>query len=111
MTRIRVMLVHEYVLARRGLRRMLDEYDDIEVAAEASDAIEALSQAETVCADVIVMDAELPHVSGLETVRMLKERDVPGAIIVLSLDAQKLSAAMQLGARAYLVEEADAVAN
>ena len=108
MSRIRVFLVHDYELARRGLRRMLEVYDDIEVVAEASNALEALSQIELVSPDVILMDAELPHVSGLETMRILKERGLPGAVIVLSSDAQKLTDAVQLGARAYLVREAEA---
>ena len=108
MSRIRVFLVHDYELARRGLRRMLEEYDDIEVVAEASNALEALSQIELVSPDVILMDAELPHVSGLETIRILKERGLPGAVIVLSSDAQRLTDAMQLGAKAYLVGEAEA---
>ena len=108
MSRIRVFLVHDYELARRGLRRMLEEYDDIEVVAEASNALEALSQIELVSPDVILMDAEMPHVSGLETMRILRERGLPGAVIVLSLDAQKLTDAVQLGARAYLVGEAEA---
>ena len=108
MSRIRVLLVHDYELARRGLRRMLEGYEDIEVVAEASDALEALSQVEMVSPDVILMDAEMPHVSGLETMSILKERGIPGAVIVLSLDGRKLADAVQLGARAYLVEEAEA---
>ena len=105
---IRVLLVHRYELARRGLRRMLEDHEDIEVVGEASNAVEALSQAELVSPDVILMDAELPYVSGLETIRILKERGLPGAVVVLSLDVERLGEALRLGAGAYLVEETEA---
>ena len=104
----RVLLVHRYELARRGLRRMLEEHEDMEVVAEAGNAVEALSQAELVSPDVILMDAELPYVSGLETIRILKERGLPGAVVVLSLDVERLEEALRLGVGAYLVEETEA---
>lgn len=71
---ISVLLVHKYELARRGLRRMLEDHEDIDVVAEAGNAVEALSQVELGSPDVILMDAEPPYVSGLETIRILKER-------------------------------------
>ena len=74
MSGIRVLLVHGYELARRGLRRMLEGYEDIEVVGEAGNAVEAIGQVGTAFPDVVLMDAEMPHVSGLETIRMLKER-------------------------------------
>ena len=104
----RVLLVHRYELARRGLRRMLEEHEDMEVVGEAGNAVEALGQAELVSPDVILMDAELPYVSGLETIRILRERGLPGAVVVLSMDVEKLDEALRLGAGAYLVEETEA---
>ena len=105
---ISVLLVHRYELARRGLRRMLEDHEDIDVVGEAGNAVEALSQVELVSPDVILMDAELPYVSGLETIRILKEWELPGAVVVLSLDVERLEEALRLGAGAYLVEEAEA---
>ena len=106
MSGIRVLLVHDYELARLGLRRMLEEHEDIEVVGEAGNAVEALSQVDTVSPDVILLDAEMPHVSGLELTRILKERSFPGAVIVLGIDIRRLDDAMQLGAGGYLVQDA-----
>ena len=108
MSDIRVTLVHKYELARRGLRRMLEEHEGIEVVGEAGNAIEALRQVELDSPDVVLMDAELPQISGLETTRLLKERGLPGAVVVLSLDARKLIDAMHMGAKAYVVENTEA---
>ena len=68
MNHIRVLLVHDSELARRGLRRMLEEYEDIEVVAEASNPHEALSQVEMVSPDFVLMDGELLHASSLDLV-------------------------------------------
>ena len=68
MSHIRVLLVHDSELTRRGLRRMLEEYEDIEVVAEASNPLEALSQVEKVSPDFILMDRELLHVGGPDRV-------------------------------------------
>ena len=106
MNDIKVLLVHEYELARRGLRRMLEDYNDIEVVGEAANALEAIDLALAVSPDVILMNAELPHVSGLEAIRILKERGYPGGVIVLSIDVGQLDSALRLGAGGYLVADA-----
>ena len=106
MSDIKVLLVHEYELARRGLRRMLEDYEDIEVIGEAANALEAIDLALAVSPDVILMNAELPHVSGLEAIRILKERGYPGGVIVLSIDVEQLDSALRLGAGGYLVADA-----
>ena len=108
MSGIRVLLVHDYELARRGLRRMLEGYEDIEVVGEAGNAVEAIGQVGTVSPDVVLMDAEMPHVSGLETIRILKEQGYSGAVIVLSIDIQQLDDALRLGVGGYLVQDAQA---
>ena len=68
MSHIRVLLVYDSELARRGLRRMLEEYEDIEVVAEASNPLEALSQVEKVSPDFVLMDRKLLHVGGPDLV-------------------------------------------
>ena len=108
MSGIKVLMVHDYELARRGLRRMLEGYEDIEVVGEAGNAVEAIGQVGTVSPDVILMDAEMPYVSGLETIRILKEQGYSGAVIVLSIDSQQLDDALRLGVGGYLVQDAQA---
>ncbi|MBI4199439.1 MAG: response regulator transcription factor [Chloroflexi bacterium] len=108
MSPIKVLLVHEYELARLGLRRMLEAHDDIEVVGEAADGTDALMRVATLSPDVIVMAADLPTLSGLETVALLKRRGLAGAVIVLSSDDARLAEAMQVGAKGYVVQDAEA---
>ena len=85
---IKALLVHPYERAQQGLRRVLEEHKDIEVVGEAHNAIEAMSQVDTVSPDVVLLDAEMPEADGLEIVSILKDRAFPGAVVVLSIDAQ-----------------------
>ena len=104
--RIKVLLVLDKILAQRGLRGTLEEYEDIQVVGEAGDAVEAMRQVAAACPDVIVMDADIPFINGLQTTRLLKERGYPGAVIVLSTDALHLQEAVDSGATGYLISDA-----
>ena len=104
--RIKVLLVLGDKLAQRGLRGALEEYEDIQVVGEAGDAVEAMRQVTAACPNVIVMDADIPFINGLETTRLLNEKGYPGAVIVLSTDALHLQEAVDSGATEYLISDA-----
>ena len=84
-TGIRVLLVDDHELARRGLRRMLELDADIHVVGEASNADEALGLVEDVSPDVVMMDIQMDSINGLEATRLLKDRGFAGAVIILSM--------------------------
>ena len=71
---IRVLLVDDSLLFRRGLLSLLQAVDDIEVVGEASDGREALEKAETLMPDVILMDVRMPDWDGLTATRLIKEQ-------------------------------------
>ena len=104
--RIRVLLVDDFELARRGLRRMLELDGEIEVVGEAGDADEALGQVEDLSPDVVIMDIKMGHINGLEATRLLRERGFTGAILVLSMFDEYLDEAIQVGADGYMVKDA-----
>ena len=94
--------------ARQTLRSTLLETGEVDVVGEADNAVEAVDQVTSSSPDVVLMDAHLPHISGLETTRILKDRGFPGGIIVLSDDIQKMEAALQSGAAGYLIKNGSA---
>ena len=75
---IRVLLVDDHELARRGLRRMLELSDDIEVVSEAGNADEALGQVLELSPDVVIMDIQMGYINGLEATQLLKDRGFAG---------------------------------
>ena len=103
---IRVLLVDDHELARRGLRRMLELSDEIVVVSEAGDADEALGQVEELSPDVVIMDIQMGHINGLETTQLLKDRGVAGAVLVLTMFEEYLEQAIQVGATGYLMKDA-----
>ena len=76
---IRVLLVDDHHLVRRGFRRMLEDEDDIEVAGEASDGKEAVERFRELTPDVVVMDFALPSINGAAAAREILKEAPAGA--------------------------------
>ncbi|HCG02816.1 MAG TPA: DNA-binding response regulator, partial [Chloroflexi bacterium] len=66
---IRVMLVDDHVFWRRGVKQIIDEQPDMEVVAEASNGEEAVSRATSVRPEIILMDVNMPKMSGVQATR------------------------------------------
>lgn len=106
MPQVKALIVSGDEPARQALRDTLLETGD--VVGEADNAVEAVDQAMSFSPDVVLLDAYLPRISGLETTRILKGKDFQGAIIVLSDDIQEMEAALQSGAVGYLIKNGPA---
>ncbi|MBS3956357.1 MAG: response regulator transcription factor [Clostridiales bacterium] len=104
---IRVCLVEDHPLMREGLRRILDDHDDIRVAVEAANGSEALERLRDVRVDVVLLDLRLPDIDGLTILRALNERGCPARVIVLTSmnDPSKVRTALQNGASGYLTKD------
>ena len=83
--KITVMLVDDHALVRRGFRRLLDDDRALEVVAEASNGAEAVGLALELKPQVIVMDCQLPQMTGLEATRKILQARPATAILMLSL--------------------------
>jgi len=110
---IRVMIVDDHTLFRRGLTALLGCDPRIEVAGDAADAGEALRRAPEIAPDVVLLDNHLPGVKGVDALPALREA-VPAARILMltvSEDADDLAAALRCGATGYLLKtmEGDAL--
>jgi DNA-binding NarL/FixJ family response regulator len=107
--RIRVFIVDDHKVVRRGLRTFLAAYDDLEVVGEAGNGQEALDQVGRVDPDVVLMDLLMPEIDGPTAIGHLISR-YPG-IQILALtsfsDKSLVRRAMEAGAIGYLLKEAD----
>jgi DNA-binding NarL/FixJ family response regulator len=107
-TKIKVLLVDDHSLVRRGFRRMLEDEADIAVIGEASNGDEAVRLARELVPQVIVMDCALPGTSGLAATRKILETAPPKAILMLSMHSEDtlVRQALDAGARGYILKNA-----
>jgi DNA-binding NarL/FixJ family response regulator len=104
---IKVMLVDDQNLVRKGVRSLLELSEEIEVVAEAADGAEAIRMVPEVMPDVVLLDMRMPGLSGLDVLRELAEQDrQPPTIILTTFDDDELVlAGIQAGARGYLLKD------
>jgi len=106
---IRVLVVDDHTLFRRGLIALLGQEAGVEVVGEAADAGEALRCAQTLRPDLILLDNHMPGVSGLALLPTLRA-ELPAArvlMLTVSEDEQDLVDALRNGAQGYLLKTAD----
>jgi DNA-binding NarL/FixJ family response regulator len=104
---IRVLIVDDHALFRRGLEMVLEEQSDIEVVGEGSDGNEAVEKAGDLLPDVVLMDIRMPRRGGIEACTAIKST-VPSAKIVMltiSDEEEDLFEAIKAGASGYLLKE------
>ena len=106
--KITVLLVDDHALVRRGFRRMLDDDQTLEVVGEASNGAEAVKLAAKLRPQVIVMDCQLPEMSGLEATRKILQFRPDTAILMLSMHSEDtlVRQALEAGARGYVLKNA-----
>jgi DNA-binding NarL/FixJ family response regulator len=104
---IRVLVVDDHALFRRGLEMVLEQEEDIEVVGEASDGAEAVAKAADAVPDVVLMDVRMPRRSGIEACTAIKETVPSAQIIMLTISDEEadLYEAIKAGAIGYLLKE------
>lgn len=105
---IRVIVVDDHDMVRRGLAVFLRTFDDLELVGEASDGEEALRAVEELRPDVVLMDLRMPGVDGVEATRRIRQQYPETQIIALTSfkDERLVHDALQAGAIAYLLKNA-----
>jgi DNA-binding NarL/FixJ family response regulator len=106
--KLKVLLVDDHALVRRGFRRMLEDEPTFHVAGEASDGLEAVELATELRPDVIVMDCALPQMNGIEASRRILAKLPDTAILMLSMHSEDtlVKQALEAGARGYVLKNA-----
>jgi DNA-binding NarL/FixJ family response regulator len=104
---IKVMLVDDQNLVRKGVHSLLELSEEIEVIAEAADGAEAIRAIPEVKPDVVLLDMRMPGKSGLDVLRELSEADqLPPTIILTTFDDDELLlAGIRAGAKGYLLKD------
>lgn len=105
--KVRVLIVDDHSMVRKGLRVLLDGYDDIEVVAEASDGQYAIDICRQQPVDVVLMDMLMPVVNGIQaTQQLLKSSPGIKVIALTSLDDEDtVQGALKAGAMGYLMKD------
>lgn len=104
---IRVVIVDDHALFRKGLDLILSEEPDIKIVGEAADGIEAVARAEELSPDVVLMDIRMPRSNGIEAARRIRDRLPDTRVIMLTVsDADEdLYESVKAGASGYLLKE------
>ncbi len=107
MQSIRVVIADDHPIVRSGIRDMLDDADGIDVVAEADSGPDALQKVEEHQPDVLLLDMEMPELSGLEVAERLQARNAPVRLLALSSydDQEYVQGLLESGASGYLTKE------
>jgi len=106
-TVIRIVLVDDQELVRAGFRMVLDAQPDMQVVGEASDGLGAIDLARRLHADVMVMDARMPRLDGVEATRHIRQAgDLPRVLMLTTFDLDEYAfAALKAGASGFLLKD------
>ena len=108
--RIRVLIVDDHAMVRRGMRDFLDLHDDLEVVGEAADGNGALEAAAALLPDVVVMDLLMPGLDGIAATAELKARHPAIEVVAITsfIEEDRITAALEAGASGFLLKDAEA---
>ncbi|MCG6882326.1 MAG: response regulator transcription factor [Silicimonas sp.] len=104
---VRVMIVDDHAMVAEGIEALLETYEDINVIATISNGRDAIEQADTLRPDVVLLDLNMPGVTGLSATEMILERQPEMRILILSMhdSPEYISTALSHGARGYILKD------
>jgi DNA-binding NarL/FixJ family response regulator len=108
--RIRVLLVDDHAMVRRGMRDFLGLHDDLDVVGEAIDGQAALEATAELLPDVVVMDLLMPGLDGIAATAELKRRHPSVEVVAITsfIEEERIAAAIEAGASGFLLKDAEA---
>ncbi len=106
--RIRLLLVDDHPVVRKGIRACLQKEEHLEVVGEAGDGQTALALAKEVLPDLVLMDIDMPQMNGLAVTEVLRKELPDTKVLILSMhgDSDYILRIIQSGARGYVLKEA-----
>jgi len=102
-----IFLADDHVLLRQGLKRIIEEADDMKVVGEAGDGLELLCIMKKTTPQMVILDISMPNLRGLEAIREIRVSHPGVKILVLTMhkDKEYMSQAISAGAEGYLLKE------
>lgn len=105
----RLLVVDDHILVRQGIVKLLSDEDEIEVVGEASNGFEAVTKAQELNVDAVLMDLYMAGLDGVAATRLIK-REMPNVEVIMltaSDEEEDLFEAIQAGARGYILKSVD----
>jgi DNA-binding NarL/FixJ family response regulator len=108
--RIRVLLVDDHGVVRRGLRGYLELLDDIVVVGEADNGLSAVEAVDELEPDVVLMDLVMPQLDGIGAITRIKAAHPAVQVVALTsfIEEEKVTAALEAGASGFILKDAEA---
>lgn len=105
---IKVMIADDHMIVREGIKKILEK-EEIEIVAEASNGEECLAKLEIFCPDILISDIHMPEKSGLEILKITKERKLPVSIFLITAytDIDDIVEAVDMGVNGYALKSID----
>lgn len=105
--KIKVILADDHVMLREGIKQLLEFDHSIEVVSEANDGIECLEKINSVPADVLLLDINMPKMNGLEVLREIKKnkRRIKVLILTVHEEVEYLVKAIDMGVEGYILKD------
>ena len=103
---IRILLVDDHTLFRSGIKALLARQAGFDVVGEAADGAEGVKLARQLHPDVVLLDPNMPGISGVEALTLMLQDQAKRAVVMLTVseEADDLTAALKAGARGYLLK-------
>ncbi|HLA42316.1 MAG TPA: response regulator transcription factor [Aggregatilineales bacterium] len=106
MNAIRILIVDDHMVVRRGIRSLLSNYADFEIVGEAGDVATGSQQIQQLTPDVVLLDVRLPDESGLELLRQIRHDQLETRVLILTSfdDEEYITTALRDGADGYILK-------
>lgn len=106
---IKIMLVDDHTLFRKGLKLMIELEKDMKIIDEAKNGEDAITKAKVSKPDLIIMDINMPILNGLEALKMMKDIGLTSRVIIVTAQQTKsnIIAATKIGAKGYLFKDSE----
>jgi len=103
----RIVLADDHIMLRSGIRRIIEDFKDMEVVGEVGDGLELLIMLKKILTDMIILDISMPNLRGIEATREIKNIHPDIKILILSMHKSKeyLYQAISAGAEGYLLKD------